>query len=278
MTTPEPTNRTNDEQDNPDTKKSKLHEHLITFANPYTAFLTLVMILVVCIQTCTNNSNNKSVIARMDSALVSSDRSNKSTFDRMDSTLKVYKKLADANLKSVDISDSSLHISKFTFDYNKKSFEIQNRGFLAVTGVSDVNYQIGSNLTFICDCINLGHTPIYLLGSAIGGCFADSIGFIKEFNNARKNIDFLISSNPTNTVKGATEKFVFTYGYREKIIITQAIDNAFRNEKVKFYVWGKIVYKDFFGKKHFTKFCGNITLIDTGMTEFEAVGEYNDAD
>ncbi len=196
--------------------------------------------------------------------------SNKTTdesFVKMQSALNAFKTIARADSVSAENTKISLAITQ-------KSFLDENRAFIAIDNFPPYNVRC-INGTFAVIVKNTGKTPAY-----IG--FATLIKFISDSEFTKMRID--TASLSKKAFKRGQSIYLGgggTYTLKSIPVYIGApeygddLEERLEGNKLFKYIWMDIIYRDFFGKQHFTHFCGKLDWKDDTFTP---LGTYNDAD
>jgi|GEM_PF-3780030 hypothetical protein len=217
----------------------------------------------------------------IEKTLKSSDETTKGTFERMDNTLKVYNKLADANVKSVDISDSSLIVSRMNMGLYKNMSKIENRACFVFQGIGKFKFELGDVIYASANFENLGRTPAYEVKGVVGvwpGYSGKVDSIIKTLRDGEID-DFIIKKMSPGIVGGNIMTYFDNAGgfpriFNDTILFELITRSDNYTNGCHLYVYGCVLYNDCFGDKHFTHFFGKVNT-KTGV--FSPVGIYNDA-
>lgn len=168
-------------------------------------------------------------------------------------------------INSLQISDS---INKAALNNAGKSFEIENRAFLLI---DDFPIENTDNVYgFYVDIKNFGRTPAYfnyMTGQidTTAKAFMKYIDTVKLESNTRKKVQ--------NIVLGSGQQYRIVCN-RPILNHSAGVNALFYSGMINRYVWGCILYKDFFGKQHHIHFCG---VLDWQTNGFTPIGKCNDA-
>lgn len=176
--------------------------------------------------------------------------------------------LADSSLRK---ADKSLILAKQSLDLAERNFEIENRAFVSMEGMMELKFEIGEKSNYVITMKNYGHTPAYIKYAVVASQFTDYEKFIRD-TKTQKFIDSAISGAKLQSQIISSNGITQISDYTQEL--TKGIDDAMKSGKTNLYIWGKIVYNDFFGKQHYTSFCG---MYNNGTAKgFTAIGKYND--
>jgi hypothetical protein len=181
-----------------------------------------------------------------------------------------WKRWLSANWAGVFVAFLALLISIYSLRENDKSFQLDHRAWIGPVGGGVVGgLKEGTPATFTILVKNFGKTPALKYTNRVG-LQTDSAEIPFK---PRYRPELIKHMEPSESVIQPNGEMQLTVGSKGPIS-KQTIDGI-RDETIRYYVFGELLYRDVFKRPHYTRFCA---FVLPNLTGINSCNTYNETD